>query len=274
MVGRERIIPHQDGNDGFGILHDTGDANSSLIVFVNAGIVHRTGPHRLYVKLAREFARQGLCSFRFDLSGLGDSAAPTLDYEAQALADIQGAIDLALSALKTPRNVILLGLCSGSENAYKAALRDDRVKGLILLDPHSYETRSSKIEKLAGKVTDPSRVGRALGRAIGIAPAAPDQPDEPQLVQVIDRPDPPREVWAADLATLKARQVPIYIRYTRFVEEDLTRPEHFFEAFSELDLKDSVTVDVDRGADHTYTPLAAQKRLMAACCDWLEKHAR
>src|SRR5689334_7177370 len=72
--------PLHFGEDGrlFGILtmptaqaHSMGDV--PVFVFLSAGLLHRVGPARLHVRLARELARMGFSSFRVDLAGIGDS---------------------------------------------------------------------------------------------------------------------------------------------------------------------------------------------------------
>ena len=45
------------------------------VVILNTGIAHRTGHHRMYVKMARDLAALGYLAFRFDFSGIGDSAS-------------------------------------------------------------------------------------------------------------------------------------------------------------------------------------------------------
>jgi alpha/beta superfamily hydrolase len=47
--------------------------NRPIIILSNAGLIHRIGPNRIYVKLARLLAEDGYCVLRFDLSGVGDS---------------------------------------------------------------------------------------------------------------------------------------------------------------------------------------------------------
>ena len=42
-------------------------------VLVNAGLVPKLGPFRLYVELARRHAQDGVVTLRFDLGGIGDS---------------------------------------------------------------------------------------------------------------------------------------------------------------------------------------------------------
>jgi alpha/beta superfamily hydrolase len=48
------------------------DPQRPAIVCLNAGIIHRVGPHRLYVKMARTLAAMGFVVLRFDFSGIGD----------------------------------------------------------------------------------------------------------------------------------------------------------------------------------------------------------
>ena len=53
-------------------LESVARANVSIIV-LNSGQVHRIGPHRMSVRMARELARKGIVTLRFDISGVGDS---------------------------------------------------------------------------------------------------------------------------------------------------------------------------------------------------------
>ena len=51
----------------------TEDRKRPAIVLLNSGLVHKVGPNRLNVKLARMLATMGFPVLRFDLSGIGDS---------------------------------------------------------------------------------------------------------------------------------------------------------------------------------------------------------
>ena len=57
-----------------GILSRPMRSNRNLpaILLLNAGLVHRVGPNRIYVRLARHFAALGFSVLRFDFSGIGD----------------------------------------------------------------------------------------------------------------------------------------------------------------------------------------------------------
>ena len=41
------------------------------VILLNAGIINRVGPNRIYVKMARRLADMGLPVLRFDFSGRG-----------------------------------------------------------------------------------------------------------------------------------------------------------------------------------------------------------
>ena len=88
-------------------------------LFMNAGVVHRIGPHRINVKLARALAAVGIASIRIDLSGMGDSAtAPGAVHSGeQTVRDLQDAMTHLEQTLGITR-FIVFGLCSGAVHAY------------------------------------------------------------------------------------------------------------------------------------------------------------
>ena len=128
-----------------GILTDATPALSSnglpIILLLNAGLKHRVGPFRLHVDLARELAGLGFPVFRFDLSGIGDSNSHKDDRsrEDQILSDIQEAMTF-VSSHKGINKFIVMGLCTGADNAHKISLRDERVSGAVFLDGYCYPT--------------------------------------------------------------------------------------------------------------------------------------
>src|SRR5690606_3214765 len=84
-----------------------------VVIFLNAGVLHRVGPHRLHVNLARRLAARGLSSLRLDLSGIGDSRSVpgSLAFRDSAVADARAAMD-QLGAELGAQRFILFGLCS------------------------------------------------------------------------------------------------------------------------------------------------------------------
>jgi len=106
---------------------------------LNSGLVHRVGPNRLYVNLARRVAELGLTALRFDLSGVGDSRVrqDNLPFEESAIQDTQEAMNL-LAQTRNIDQFVLLGICSGAVNSFAVACRDSRVAGAVMINPLAY----------------------------------------------------------------------------------------------------------------------------------------
>jgi alpha-beta hydrolase superfamily lysophospholipase len=130
----------------FGVLarpaSDQAEARRPAIVMASAGANHRIGPHRIYVALARRWASLGFWVLRFDLSGIGDSpAAPGCTENAthprDGVSDLGEAMD-ALTAKTGAQSFVLFGHFSGADLAYQAAMRDSRVRGVMMLNPRTF----------------------------------------------------------------------------------------------------------------------------------------
>jgi pimeloyl-ACP methyl ester carboxylesterase len=112
-----------------------GTDNLPAVVILNAGIMHRVGPNRLHVKIARTLAAMGLVVLRFDFSGVGDSKVreDALPFERSALAETQEAMDCIHEARGTEK-FVLMGMCSGATISFKTACSDPRVVGAVLIN--------------------------------------------------------------------------------------------------------------------------------------------
>jgi len=120
-----------------GILtHAGATKGGAAVVLLNSGLVYRAGPARLYVRLARRFAAAGLPALRLDFSGIGDSAAraDSLTFAESAPLEAARAMDWLTERLGVTR-FLLTGICSGARVSFRAALRDERVVGIGLLNP-------------------------------------------------------------------------------------------------------------------------------------------
>ncbi len=131
------------------------DAIKPAVIFLNAGLIHRVGPNRIYVNLARSLAMQGFIVFRFDLSGIGDSQYPkdNVPYTQRAVIDIQEAMDY-LSSKTTVSKFILIGICSGADNAVQVAHSDPRVQGIVYIDGYAIPNLGYYINTYFRKLSD------------------------------------------------------------------------------------------------------------------------
>ena len=135
-----------DGPGGrlFGVLTEpVGPRRELCAVLLNAGPQRHTGPNRMWVETARRWAALGVPCLRVDLAAIGDSdgdssvivrVASLYDdaYVEQVLAVMDGLADLGL-----PGRFLLLGLCSGAYWGMHAALADERVESVVMLNPRS-----------------------------------------------------------------------------------------------------------------------------------------
>ncbi len=138
------------------------NAPQGLLLF-NAGVLPRTGPHRINVKLARGLASKGVATLRFDLHGHGDSARADghLGYYQQADSDLREAMD-ELGRRAGARKFAILGFCSGAYPAFRAALADPRVNAVLLYDGFVYPTRRATMRRYRMRIRQ-----YGLTRAVG-----------------------------------------------------------------------------------------------------------
>jgi len=254
------------------------------VVLLNAGVVHRAGPHRLYVNLARKLARNGVHVLRFDHSGIGDSPRrrDDLPFGKSAVEETRGAIDLLEKEHGCSRFVVI-GLCSGTLSAFRTACVDERITGLVLLtalleDPADVDdavvqqaldrrtARSYMKEKalhsgswrrlLTGKVS-PKKIARVLGRTLlgdtGALPTA-----SPGTVEL-----------GRELAALLDRGVSLLFIYG----EPTTVLEYFRMTLEplvpELRKRGHLDVHVLKRSDHTFTLIHDQQTVLTTIDEWL-----
>jgi pimeloyl-ACP methyl ester carboxylesterase len=252
----------------------------SRAIFFNAGLIHRVGPSRLYVTLARRLAEAGCGSARFDHAGFGDSAArwDDLPFEQSAALEGREVMD-ALQGSNGVDRFILIGLCSGAVTAFETALADPRVVGVVLINPQGFDDSSEWNRYVMNRgaahrywsraIFDPSSWWKALsGRA-----------DYRRLVrvlwdQVTSRIAPAPGVTAvttrvaAGLKTLVDRRV----RLLLLCSEGDAGIE-YMNVILGADLRrgggtDCLDVRILAGADHSLTLMDSQRRVVTEIVDW------
>jgi alpha/beta superfamily hydrolase len=116
-----------------------GEVRRRGVILLNSGGDHHIGPRRLYVSLAREWAKRGYVVMRMDLSGLGDSAAqpgqPRNElFPRGAVEDIRVAVDYMRNRYAL-RDVTLAGMCSGASHAVRAVMEGVRIDRVLAINP-------------------------------------------------------------------------------------------------------------------------------------------
>jgi pimeloyl-ACP methyl ester carboxylesterase len=236
-------------------------------------VLHRVGPHRLHVHLARGLAASGHRVARLDLSGIGDSRAlpGRMTFRESSVADIRTALD-GLVDEGDSTGFILFGICSGADNALAAAQADSRIRGLVLVDPPTYATPASKVRHARGRLQGsrawlrlPVRIALAALRRIAklfktssSTPAAEAHSGGREL--------PPMEEYRRQLNALVQRDVRILAIYSGVLGARYNHDDQLFEAFPEL--KGKIDCAYFPEANHTFTELSAQAALQARVLNW------
>lgn len=110
----------------FGILTSPAEPRSDVtVVMLNSGLIDHVGPARLWVHLARSWARSGLRTARVDLSGLGDSPArPGREDDVMYPPSFFDDLEEVATELcpEDPAAVVLVGLCSGGYHSIEGGI--------------------------------------------------------------------------------------------------------------------------------------------------------
>lgn len=134
-VKRERpVVFRCEDHELLGILHPAEEPARRAVVLVVGGPQYRVGSHRQFVLLARTLAASGWPVLRFDYRGMGDSEGDLRDFE-DISADIAAAIDATFASLDGVRECVLWGLCDAASAAAFYSRRDERVTGMVLVNP-------------------------------------------------------------------------------------------------------------------------------------------
>ena len=123
-----------DGSQLIGVHHSSKGLNTKGVVIVVGGPQYRVGSHRLFVQLARRLADAGLPVLRFDYRGMGDSEGDFAGFE-HVRKDINCAMDAFAALEPSVTQIVLVGLCDAATAVSFYAPSDDRVAGLVLMNP-------------------------------------------------------------------------------------------------------------------------------------------
>jgi dienelactone hydrolase len=232
----------------------------------NFGVTHRVGPRRIQVKLARQLARQGIASLRFDLSGLGDSRMPSgaRNFDDQAIDDVRQAIDELQRRLGV-REVVICGLCSGVSHALQVALMDSRVTGLLSFDGYTYAGRSAKLQRRLQRLMKyPAQQIQHWVKVL----LSTDKPGGDLLQNGGRSKVVTAEDFRSNMDSLVARGVAVFLIYSGTVQTR-NRPHDQMQVLRGSKFLDKVRYDYMPELDHSFTEIAGQTAFLDAACGWI-----
>jgi len=251
---------HAFGDGLVGIVSQPAPAtrHATALILLNAGLVHRVGPFRGYVQLARVLADAGFVVLRFDQPGLGDSRAPVASEGVRDNA-IRAAMALVTAETGVSR-FVLGGICSAADDAFNAADIDRRIVGLLLLDGLAYPTPGHWLRHVLPRVLDPRRVWRQLRSMLG-----------GRSSQGSFRDFPTRAEARRKLADLVVRDIRILFVYTGAVYRYFNHRGQLAACFGRAAREPQVSLEYWPACDHTFYLRHDRRRLQAAVLGWMRE---
>lgn len=253
-------------------------SNKPAIIIINAGSVHKVGPFRLHVEMARWLASNGYLCLRFDLSGQGESQKQINESYSRAdqvLIDMQSALDYLQNTYEQSA-VISIGLCTGADNAHRIAVNDDRIVGVVWIDGYGYRTLKYSINKFVGRLSKPVSFCKAIVNRLN-------------KNTVIDRGDvegfavdgdqyywelPPIDIYRRDMAQLSKRAVRCLYIYSGGVQSYYNYQGQMKDAFKGEEFVSSFREIYFPKADHTFFIRKDRKWMFDQLAGWLADGAQ
>jgi pimeloyl-ACP methyl ester carboxylesterase len=250
------------------------------VILLNAGVIHRVGPSRLYVHLARALASIGCVAVRFDHSGIGDSAVRRDDapFEVSSIQEARAAMD----ALQDSRGIdrfVLVGLCSGAVTAFDAAGLDDRVAGVVMINPQGFDLNPEWNGYIANRGDARRYWKRSLFSAKSWWHALTGRVDYKRLAAVLWRqasgPGRAREVVSSVVTRVGTELQKLMNREVRtlLVCSEGDDGIEYMNVILQRDVRTltsaaHLTVEILPGADHSLTLLESQRRVVEIVREW------
>ena len=280
---REHALLFGDAQGLVGVITDPpGPEGRSRpgVILLNAGVIHRVGPSRLYVNLARALASIGCVATRFDHSGIGDSATRRDDapFEVSSLQEARAAMD-AMQESRGIDRFVLIGLCSGAVTAFDAAGVDDRVAGVVMINPQGFDLNPEWNGYIASRGDARRYWKRSLFSPTSWWRALTGRVDYTRLVSVLWRqasgPGRAREVVSSIVTRVGAELQKLMDREVRtlLVCSEGDDGIEYMNVILQRDVRTMtsaahLTVEILPGADHSLTLLDSQRRVVDVVRNW------
>jgi pimeloyl-ACP methyl ester carboxylesterase len=256
------------------------------LILINSGSIHRIGPNRLYVMLARRLAARGDLVVRVDLGGIGDSRArrgsdENTVYADHAITDV-GAV-VAWARRQGVHHVAVAGLCSGAYHALKAAVAGQPIDTVVAINPLTFFWKPGMpLDLAAFRVTaDAARYQKSVRNTESWKKLLRGDVDVGRVARVVaERVRAIAEHRGRELA--RRLRVPLHddlgselyalgrrgvaIRFI-FASDDPGRAmlvEQGGSAVPRLEAQGKLSIDIIAGPDHTFTPRWSHPLLLDA----------
>ena len=263
----ERPVAFGQSGNLAGIVTETARVRGPDVIVLNTGLTHKIGAFRVTVDLARSLAAAGFRTLRFDLSGHGDSRVrpERRAGEDGPVVDTQEAMDFLASSYGVQR-FVLMGLCSGSDDAHRTSVVDARVVGAAHIEGIGFRTPKYYATYYGPRFTSREFLARQV--ALRIQGRRPPGPFE----NAYKREFPPKVQVEHELHALMARGVRLFFLYTRGSHLYTNYVEQLRDSFPTVDFGDRLEVELYPLASHTLSRVRERATAIARIGEWMQAH--
>jgi len=243
-------------------------------LYLTAGLLHHIGPTRLHVEMARALSDQGIAGLRFDLSGVGDSETSSLGgyFVDRSVNEVTQAMDF-LEHQYAHKHFVLIGLCSGADDALATAQKDARVAGVVLLNGYAYRAGQYFLNRLRvlylPRLFMWHKIRSRINKLINPKTKAEVQAHT-ALAELDDdfRYIPPQHETENILVNLADAKTDLMFVYTGSEYEEYTYQGQFFAMFPRLKGNAHITEHYLKEADHTLVLKADRNKVIKWVSSW------
>lgn len=276
---KEKIFQFGAERSLVGILSEppqsAGRERNSAVVLLNSGLLHRVGPNRLHVEMARGLAEMGFFAFRFDFSGIGDSRPRRdgLAFDKSSIQETRQALDL-LEKNAGIQRFILTGICSGADVAFFTAQEDLRVSAIAPIDLfthftrgymlHAYRKRLFSVRSWGNLLRGQSDLLRFLKKA-SVEVAAAD----PGTAAANPSPQYAPQTWLTGFHNLIERKIPQLLIYSNGSPAYYNFNKFFRPALASRRQTAPIRVIHFSRSDHGFTLTHSREQLIETMRRWL-----
>jgi exosortase A-associated hydrolase 1 len=232
------------------------------VLVVTGGQQYRVGSHRQFAMLARTLSQRGIPVMRFDRRGMGDSEGEPRGFELID-DDIRAAMKEFFMQVPEMKEVVIWGLCDAAATAAFYVATDERVRGLVLLNPwvrtqqgaaramlrHYYLARLGEVtfwKKVASGKFDLAAAGAGLRQNVRLAAGERGAPLPQRVLERL-------AAYDGQVLVILAGDDPAAAEFARLMARHHVRARR---------------IDID-GANHTFASHKWRTQVTEASANWI-----